>query len=542
MKSHVILSVLLFSWLFHSCSQLSVAPSQRTPASKGGACQEYMMNIFQKSRPKLGSVRENELNRKGLKFWKNHYRKHLLNPLGWGAKFKRIVTRNLQNLNHNKIPVYYLMDQEETMAKILKAVEAFKVKSGGGIPEGIGGEAISEVQTWLKRYSSYGDRMNSMLQEYLSLDMSISQLGKAKGKVSDYPHIEEIVLLKNGKKEVKVFEFMNPEELQGQIIAFKDEKSKFLNGWIRKKGSIVDIQLKQAEDLQRLSFLFSRLRNLQLTNEKNGLDNPPELLKMIDALRKVIKDDKLKPSSKYRAKVISKELRAEIADLRNTVSEHEAYIAGKKFLESLSDEERELLGIKWHGRAGDMAQMMKDHPPIKYFLLLSGLSGSGYGLYEMALFGKEIWIGDKARMMTCAMMEDDDAYWNCAKEYFEKEFKMRYPLAYIARGHIGLNEALDGDEDTKDEFKEKWQTFVTLRAEYMAKKQLEEQGRREHDELIEELMRGELEKMGVTLDLDGVPLINDNNEPIIDRLNEEDDKEIEEDLEEIPEFDPSEFE
>ncbi len=429
----------------------------------------------------------------GRSYWRQSQRKSFWRLWEWGDDFKAFLVRNYKRFNANKVPVYYIDDEGETFLKISKVVDYFKRSVNDSKPDDkLEADAILGVKNWISKSSQYPQDMSFLLQEFHSIDMAIDQLqGSVRKRISQYPHIEEIIIIKDGKKVVEIKEFFNRESL----LQYKDElrvakkslmgRGLFINGKIDKR------EMLQAKNFRRLIFLLDKLRDIQLTNDKNGRNNSEELLSIVESIQSVLLDKTLAPSKRYRSLLVNAELSSEFKDLFRTIEDQKVIREGKKFYQSMTPEQLKLLGIKdMHGRSGELVKLFKKN---KWTALVLGVSSAG-GVTGVTISIKDFLMSDAQRRLQCVEKPDDKAFMACFKDYLRNKYKVKNPFYYTFYGNSGLLEALKGDERMANEFKEEYRIVIEMRAHF---KKIEVDSIRFEQELlqkIEDLVKEDIKK------------------------------------------------
>ena len=315
---------LFFSVLFMlaSCSTVQDKSAfERDPAGEPVTCNELAQSLFLKANYQQDL--DKALVDKKLLSFSNKFVTVEHPSMNWINRARESLNKTLKNWNNNKYPTFYVFSDEEVIpaAKKYFTTMTDKFPAGAELDE----EAVKNfelVESWIKSYENYKVEVDQLLDERISLQYNLSLLKKLKLK-EDQRDIKLSVMRSGVLVDEIVTLRKSDKDLAFQIKKLKSELNEF-DGTLLKNGKIKDRIIRQAA-LEDMITIVQREFEYSLKNTK---ETSPEMLKEMERLNALIKQENLKPTTYGVYRITNKIF------IREVLALSKMDVAYKKFLEA----------------------------------------------------------------------------------------------------------------------------------------------------------------------------------------------------------------
>lgn len=288
LKKPILFSVFL---MLASCSSMQDKFAfDRGPAAEPATCNELAQNLFLK--PNYQQDLEKALIDKKLLSFSNRFVTVEHPSMNWINRARESLNKSLKNWNNNKYPTFYVFSDEEVIpaAKKYFTTMTDKFPAGSDLDE----ESVKNfelVESWIKSYENYKVEVDQLLEERVSLQYNLSLLKKL--KLKDESRDIKLSVMRGGQFVDEIVTLRKSDkDLAYQIKKLKSELKEF-DGTLLKNGKIKDRIIRQAA-LEDMLTIVQREFEYSLKNTKEPSE---EMLKEMDRLNALIKQEDLKPTT-----------------------------------------------------------------------------------------------------------------------------------------------------------------------------------------------------------------------------------------------------
>lgn len=486
---------LIIVFLFCSCSSFNNKTAEsnksyRSIASYGDdQCIDSVIKIIDFDQEKV----EIEISKSIDKFWKKTLSDNA-DGLTLFGKYEYYTTLFLQRLNHNPQPVFFVEDSEKSFVVISTIKKYFK---GKGLSAGNNAdelmpidEAKSLVNKWSNRYSLFIGNVNFLKKKYITLKFQIKKL-KKQFKYNQYPFEIDLFVFKKGQQPFKQkFQIEEPDELSELITKLENQKN-LIASPVFGNGYLKSLQIRQAEDYERLKRTYRVVKNIYLNRDKSSnLPIDKELNEIYFMLKKIVHDSNLKPHRSFRRKLISKSKLLEWNQLRLylvSLKDNDKIVKIREFFDSFTDEQIEAMGLTEKKKRWEKTK--QNFKSKKLYIwsaaAMSGTTGTGYSGY--IYFLRDYAMADTLEKQKCYQAESSDEFDSCVNKYMLKNFEVSNAIVFINNGYKGLLQILQNDPEKFKKFQAMSDYFKLARQEYLEtstrRRVEEEESKREMEDI-----------------------------------------------------------
>lgn len=288
MKYFLLISIILISSCSSVLNKAEVENASRIPA-EDTTCLEAAKSLFLSKNYETDLVKA-LANKKLLTFTEK--RIIIQHPhLEWINKTRKSLLTSIRNWNNNRYPAFYLFSEEEIIPTAKKYGEVLEKVLTNQLPLDEESTKIQKIVTdWIKSYENYGQDLNKLLEERISLEFNVKLLKKLKLK-SDESRDIQLSIMRDGVLQKEIITFRKDDKnIQATINKLKQEIAAF-DGTRFKNGKIKDRLIRQAALLDMINIVHREVEYYA----KNNAVAKDELLKELVKLEALLKVNENSP-------------------------------------------------------------------------------------------------------------------------------------------------------------------------------------------------------------------------------------------------------